>query len=217
MIVVIQCAGRKSGNAGTLRQSDGLPVMFVANPKDMQEDAERLYAHPDDISESGVSWRRRLLDYNRDPGANPLGLLPAWKLYQHPVYGRLVRTYSVERVHILSAGWGLIPAEFLTPDYNITFSANGGRGTQRNRTARYQDLCLLPQEPEGPMVYFGGKSYLPLFCELTRPFDCRKVVFYNSEDPPHAPGCELKRFTTTTRTNWHYQCANDFIDGKVGV
>ena len=55
-----------------------------------------------------------------------------------------------------------------------------------------------------------------MFCELTRHFDCRKIVFYNSSNL-RAPGCQLQRFETTVRTNWHYQCANQFIDGLIEV
>ena len=76
---------------------------------------------------------------------------------------------------------------------------------------------LLPQELKDPIVFFGGRSYVPLFCELTRPFNCRKIVLYNSVTHPSAPGCELKRFITTGRTNWHYQCANQFIEGGIEI
>ncbi len=217
MIFVIQCAGGKRDYAGTLMHSNGSPVMFVANPREMPNDGKYVYAHPDETSDSGASWRDRLLDYNTCPGPNPLGLLPAWELYQNPVYFRLVKTYGAERVYILSAGWGLITAEFLTPDYDITFSASGGKGSKRDKSSRYRDLCLLPQELKDPIVFFGGRSYVPLFCELTRPFNCRKIVLYNSATPPSAPGCELKRFITTGRTNWHYQCANQFIEGEIEI
>ena len=122
MVFVIQCAGRKRDYAGTFRDGNGSPVMFVANPKQMPQDATYVYAHPDGLSDSGITWRERLLRYNREPATNPLGLLPAWELYQNAVYSRLVEAYGVERVYILSAGWGLIAADFLTPDYNITFS-----------------------------------------------------------------------------------------------
>ena len=35
-------------------------------------------------------------------------------------------------------------------------------------------------------------------------------MFYNSGRAPEAPGCLLERFVTTTRTNWHYECARKF-------
>ena len=216
MIFVIQCAGRKRDCAGTFRDRNGSPVMFVANPKRMPQHARYVYAHPDDLSESGITWRERLLRYNREPGTNPLGLLQAWELYQNSVYSRLVKAYGTERVYVLSAGWGLITADFLTPDYNITFS-QAPKGIKRYKSARFDDLCLLPRDSEDPIVFFGGKNYVPLFCELTRPFNCRKVMFYNSATPPHAPGCELKRFVTNRRTNWHYECADRFIDGEVEI
>ena len=190
--------------------------MFVADPKQIPDDTECVYTHPDDLSESGITWRERLLRYNVEPGTNPLGLLPAWELYQDPVYSRLVKAYGIDRVYILSAGWGLITADFLTPDYNITFS-QAPKGIKRNKSTRFNDLCLLSQDSKDPIVFFGGKNYVSLFCELTRPFNCRKVVFYNSATPPRAPGCELKRFVTDRRTNWHYECADRFIDGEVEI
>jgi hypothetical protein len=37
---------------------------------------------------------------------------------------RLVEKFGIEKVFILSAGWGLIRADFLTPNYDITFSGS---------------------------------------------------------------------------------------------
>ena len=42
MVFVIQCAGRKRDHAGTFRDRNGSPVMFVANPKRMPHDAEGM-------------------------------------------------------------------------------------------------------------------------------------------------------------------------------
>ena len=215
MTLVIQCAGGKRDYAGTFWDRNGSPVLFVADPKRMPHDARYVYAHPDDLSDSGITWRERLLRYNRQPGTNPLGLLRAWELYQNAVYSRLVRTYGIERVYILSAGWGLITADFLTPNYNITFSQQARKGIKRNKRTRFNDLCLLSLDSREPIVFFGSKSYVPLFCELTRSFSGRKVVFYNSATRPKAPGCELKRFVTNLRTNWQYECADRFIDGEI--
>jgi hypothetical protein len=36
----------------------------------------------------------------------------------------------------------------------------------------------------------------------------KRTVFYCSGHPPDAPGCVLTKFETSTRTNWHYECAN---------
>ena len=67
---------------------------------------------------------------------------------------------------------------------------------------------MLPQQTRDEIVFFGGKDYLPLVCELTGAIKTRKTVFYNSGRVPSAPGCTLRRFDTRTRTNWHYECAN---------
>ena len=77
--------------------------MFVAESEaDAARRKEYVYAHPDDLSESGITWRERLLRYNREPGTNPLGELQAWELYQNSVYSRLVKAYSIgARIHPL--------------------------------------------------------------------------------------------------------------------
>jgi hypothetical protein len=63
-----------------------------------------------------------VLEKNVGGARNPLGLYPAYRLYENRVYGRLVEAFGVENIYILSAGWGLIRADFLTPYYDITFS-----------------------------------------------------------------------------------------------
>jgi hypothetical protein len=84
----------------------------------------------------------------------------------------------------------------------------------RQRTDRYEDLRQLPTTSTDEIVFLGGKDYVPLFCELTSGVAGERVVFYNSDTPPRAPGCILERFHTTTRTNWHYECARVLIGGR---
>ncbi|MGH8737041.1 MAG: hypothetical protein ACREVC_06765 [Burkholderiales bacterium] len=214
MIIVIQCASRKQPAAGQLETLDGRKVLFVADPSSAPPDDAIVYARPDDASDRGASWRDVLLDYNRKP-ENPLGLLPAWKLYGNPVYGRLVASVGAENVYILSAGWGLITARFLTPKYDITFSQSADGYKRRQKSDRYSDFRLIADGVRGPIVFFGGKDYLPLFANLTSSIGVRKVVFYNSAQVPPMPRCVLKLFETRTRTNWHYECANAFLDGRI--
>ena len=47
------------------------------------------------------------------------------------VYRELVHALGAENVFILSAGWGLLSADFLTPNYDITFSATAERYKRR--------------------------------------------------------------------------------------
>lgn len=217
MIVVIQCAGAKHSDAGFLRRGDGKRVKFVAHPEWAPTDPDCAYAHPDDIADTGRSWRDELRNYNDSPRGNPLGLLPAWRLYRNRTYELLAERLGSDRLFILSAGWGLIRADFLTPQYDITFSSSADRYKRRFKRDCYQDLRMLPEETEGPIVFFVGKAYQSLAMELTRGTEAEKWLFYNSKAAPEAPGCSVRRYLTKIRTNWQYCCARDFIDGRVGI
>jgi len=73
---------------------------------------------------------------------------------------------------------------------------------------------LAPQGDE-PIVFLGGKDYVRLFCALTSGAAGERTVFFNSATAPEAPGCVLERYETRTKTNWHYECAEAVIRGKV--
>jgi hypothetical protein len=124
MIAVIQCAGRKRLGAGHMLSAARKPVIFVGNPAAAPADASHVYACPDDPSDAGPSWRHQLVRYNEEhANDNPLGLYTARWLYNNKAYERLVGHLGERKVYILSAGWGLIRADFLTPYYDITFAA----------------------------------------------------------------------------------------------
>lgn len=215
MIAVIQCAARKKSNAGHLRSLDNQKVMFVANPDDVPTEETYVYARPDDISDTGKSWQTVLRDYNANPGNNPLGLLQAWQLYENPTYKILADHYGLDCLYILSAGWGLISAEFLTPKYDITFSTakNVKSFNRRKRLANYHDFRMLPSDTTESIVFFGGRDYIPLFCELTADTTGHRTVFY-AGCRPDAPSCILQRFGDPF-TNWHYECAKAFTEGRI--
>ena len=166
MIAVIQCAGTKRKHAGGWRAHDGKPVMFVANPETAPTSDACVYARPDDPSDHGGSWRDYLLRYNETPRNNPLALLPAYELYQREIYGALANQIGVDKTYILSAGWGLIPASFLTPLYDITFSPSAEPWKRRARHDAWRDLSTIPSDASEPIVFLGGKDYLPLFVRL---------------------------------------------------
>jgi hypothetical protein len=212
MKIVIQCAARKDPSAGSLRAADGREVLLVAQPDLAPSEAIRRYARPDDVSDDGRTWRERLIVCNA-AAENPLNLLPAYRLYMHDAYRALADRFGLERLFILSAGWGLIPANFLTPSYDITFTTSAEEWKRRRKGDHYHDFQMLPND-EGPIVFVGGKDYLPLFAKLTASFRARKLVFFNSRIPPNLPGFEAIRYPTTTRTNWHYECARDLASGR---
>ena len=163
-----------------------------------------------------MSWRDVLLKYNETAKDNPLGLYPAYQLYENRTYGRLVDRFGSQNVYILSAGWGLIRGDFLTPYYDITYSPSAEPYKRRKKTEWYGDFRMMPGNTDEEILFFGGKDYLPLFCSLTKTIKSPKTVFYNSSRIPEATGCALRRFETSTRTNWHYECANAYLDGAIG-
>ena len=207
--VVIQCAARKRSDAGHLTTEDDKPVLFVANPATAPQRPDILYRRPDDTALSTLSWRDVLVKYNELYGStneNPLGLLPAWRLYADPAYEYLADRLGEDCLFILSAGWGLIPACFLTPNYDITFAADAEDCKRRRAHERYADFAMLPKDASRPIHFLGGKSYVPLFCRLTEGTSAERIVHYVGE-PPRAPNCRSLRFETARRTNWHYECA----------
>lgn len=214
MIVVIQCAARKRPDAGFLRNEFGDRVAFVARPDLASQQEGLIYARPDDPASNGRSWRDELVAYN-ESGRNPFGLLPAAELYCHDAYRRIGEKFGIDKTYILSAGWGLISGSFLTPYYDVTFSAAAVDYKRRRKWDPYGDLNMLPPGTEEPIVFFGGKDYLPLFCDLTRNMRSARTIFYNSAQPPSAVGCSLVRYETATRTNWHYECVDAVLAERI--
>lgn len=217
-IVVMLCAGAKRPSAGQLRRADGRKVMFVARPDLAPARGDCSYARPDDPSGGGLSWRQELLRYNQTPGDNPLNLLPAWQLYRPPIYQQLWRQYRPDDLYILSAGWGLIRADFLTPAYDITFSSGADRHQRRRWQDGYDDWSMLPSDTDRPVVFFGSKGYVRLFCKLTAGMaPGLRYVFYNASEKPNAPECQLVKFDTRQKTNWYHTTARDFMNGRIGL
>jgi hypothetical protein len=215
MIFIIQCAASKRPDAGHLIAKDGRPIKFVAHPELAPIERNTVYARPDDLSEARFSWRERLRKYNERPEGNALRLLPAYELYENKCYRGLVNRFGFDNVYILSAGFGLIRSDFLTPSYDITFSQSADAYKIRRRADRYEDFRMLPNDTAGEIVFLGGKDYLPLFCKLTDNTKGKRIAFFNSTNVPRFERCVFKKFETMTRTNWHYECANALLGGKL--
>jgi hypothetical protein len=145
MKFVIQCAAKKDSSAGCMITREGKRVLFVANPRLAPTTNAHIYATPNDDSGDGRNWRERVLAYNSDSEGNPLRLLPAYRLYTNAAYRALADGVGVNNLYILSAAWGLIPAAFLTPNYDVTFQHQPPETRYKRRTRRdpYQDLRLL--------------------------------------------------------------------------
>jgi hypothetical protein len=219
MKVVIQCAAGKRPDAGALHHPapDGRQVVFVAQPELAPAADAVVYARPDDVAFDGRTWRQHVVELNEKRPANAQSLLPAYQLYANQTYRELADHFGVSRLFILSAGWGLIPADFRTPLYDITFSAQADSWKRRRPRDQFVDFQMLPDDGE-PLVFLGGKDYLPLYCTLTAGLAGLKTVFFRQAQEPRLPtGFRVVRYHTPTRTNWHYECARDLIDGRVDV
>jgi hypothetical protein len=215
MMIVMQCAASKRPDAGYLRNLDGKRVIFVAKPEATPPDRGVVYARPDDPADDGLTWRDKLVAYNQDPGANSLGLLPACELYQKDAYRKLSAKVGRSRFFILSAGWGLVAASFMVPYYDITFTAQAEAYKRRRKADLYDDFTMLPSGTHEPILFFGGKDYLPLFDRLTDGTLGPRIVFFNSATAPQIRNGRAVRFETSTRTNWHYECADAFLGGAL--
>ena len=213
-IGVIQCASGKRPDTGHFVADDGCRVLFVDDPVEAPASRSLRYARPDDVASAGDTYREQLERYNRDNRTdNPWGLLPAWRLYKPREYSTLVDALGVDNVFILSAGWGLVPAEYLLPNYDITFSRSvRGRDAYKRRglsDKRYRDFSMLPQNAAKHVFFFGSKDYLALFCNLTANVR-QRTVFVRSKDLPHGIDCRIVRYETDRRTTWYYECVNAF-------
>jgi len=217
MKIVIQCAGRKAKGAGKLTTPAGEDVLFVAHPPAQQSPGTQ-YCHPDAlIPGEGITWREHLLQYNlAQDHTNPNALCPAALLYRPAVYKALIANYSWSNVFILSAGWGLIRSNFLTPDYNVTFSNQAETPSKRKKHDAFDDFNHLKTsalDNNETICFFGGKDYLDLYYKLTADIAARKIIYHSHTIQQQQPGYDYiayRRFT-----NWHYSCVADFMRGDL--
>lgn len=212
--VVIQCAGEKSPDAKPLLASDGTSVEFVAHPE--KRPAGLIAAHPDGLINPGHgTWREYVVRLN---DTQPDVLTRAAHLYDRAVYRQLVDTLGWKQVFILSAGRGLVRSDFRLPKYDITFRKDNDRPwITRYDNDLFLDFnqmrdCKLTGNDE--LCFFGGKSYAKLFVQLVGDLPAaRKIIYYNTKADMRMPGFDCIRFHPPWRpwTNWHYECAKDFI------
>ncbi len=214
-VVVIQGGEEKAASAGHMTLPDGRRVVLVAEPGVAPSEPDIAYRRPDDRVDGIQTFRDALVAYNSTPEDNPLGLLPAWRLYEDDAYRTLAEGVDPENLFILSAGWGLIESDFLTPSYDITFS--NGVATYKRRRPRdsYNDFRRLPSEGISRLVFAGGPDYIPLFLELTEGTQAERIVYHHASRVPLAANAQFVPVESDAPTNWHLQWARDYATGKV--
>ena len=114
--------GPEESVSRNLRTAGGKPVIFVAHPN-WRHRMPRTSTRGPMMFDDGRSWRARFLGIQ--PGGTPAtrsACFPRGNSMNPHESSRMVNRFGLDSVFILSAGWGLIPARFLTPAYDITFS-----------------------------------------------------------------------------------------------
>lgn len=163
-----------------------------------------------------LTWRK-LIELNND-NQNFLNLRSAYDLYNKPynereVYTALFKAFQ-DKFYILSAGWGLINAEFKIPSYDITFSQghNIEREIIRLERDNYDDFNeLSKKESNEDIVFIGSPSYLPSFYKLTKSLtNRRKIIFWKkSGTPAEFPAPDktycFRQYESNNNIAWHYE------------
>ncbi len=216
MKIIIQCAGSKHADAGCLKDQAGNHISFVAHPDSAAAIGSHNRARPDDpVDPSGTTWRQRLVNYNaafRESGKNPLALLPAGALYKPQAYTELRRCVDPTDAFILSAGWGLVRADFLLPDYDITFSKQSIVAKESRRSIDDEGWRDFNQLSDANLYgenlhFFGGSEYLKLFYRLIDSLDIPQtgeIVIHYKVVPVRRTGYRYEKFIGNASTNWHY-------------
>jgi len=220
--VVMACSSGKHDNAHISVNNQTIKFKAVSNP-------EIFEFLPDDPKPNdNCTWRKWVEDNQNNADAIPA---LAYNLYspRNPFNDAYVNLYNAfnNRFYILSAGWGLLKANFRLPNYDITFSA-GGAANQRvfqNINPAFIDFNhLTNNHNEGligrneDVVFMGGRSYIQQFISLTENSLNNKLIYYFGMNPPGDVlplGFSYRNYVHPDATNytWYYYLAQDYANG----
>jgi hypothetical protein len=125
-------------------------------------------------------------------------------------------------VFTLARAWGLpAPGAYGGRRQTRLDNAQPGAGTLTQRhIGNIGGISLLRIRclTGAPIRMFGCDCRRNLPNELTSGVRAEKIVFYNSDKPPGAPGCTLRKYPNAKRdVNWQFDCANDFLNGAISI
>jgi hypothetical protein len=212
-IPVLCCSSKKNKGFFLYKKQS---IKFVASPIKAPGDG-CIYYRPDDIIPGeNKTWRDLVLE-QKEPD-----LVPAYLLYCPPdVYHGLYRKFR-NRFYILSAGWGIIRADFKIPAYDITYSTAQKVPNHARRTNNYgwKDINHLKEDAadfkEDPtVILFAGSDYVHPFCKMTESIQNRKkIILFNSKKFKEGKegDFEYKQYRTNTKTNWHIEAAKRLME-----
>ena len=170
---------------------------------------------PDDLlPDKETTWRKYIYE-NQTLDKLPL---KAYELYKDKSYLELHKKFK-KRFYILSAGWGLVRADFRLPNYDITFSSKEKPDPRRiYNCPPYSDFNQLKIKPDEDIIFIGTPDYLNLFFTCTQNLANRKIVYFISNNMPNYPNDTFiyVRYDSKGRSSgWYYSLAKDIIDGII--
>lgn len=213
-VIIIQCsAGKQFGGEWI---ENGKKVKFVANPLVAgNPPAGYVYKKPQDISTNGKKYIDELVEYNKN-NSNPMKLFRAADLYKNETYKQL-DLYCDSKgwsFYILSAGWGLIKADYLIPNYDITFTSAAVAYKKKTFHRDTIGINMMDAKQEQSIFCFVGKSYYEILDATTGVAGGKKYLFYldkNGNKIMNKRGYVTVPFTYHDGYRWNYACAQDFM------
>ena len=208
-IPVLCCSGGKTKDRF---YHNGQYVKFVAFPGKVPQESKMhgvIFYKPDDkISGMNKTWRDLVLEQNHPD------LVPAYKLYKPEIFRELYHEFG-NRFYILSAGWGIIRANFKIPAYDITYSTAQGVPEYARRKDNYgwKDFTHLEEakfDSNSESILFAGSDYVDPFCRMAQSIRYRKKILYKSRKVIRRPGFDYEYYQTSANTNWHYVAAKEY-------
>lgn len=180
---------------------------------------KKIFATPDEvIRNENITWRDLISKQE-----NRNDLTKAYKLYKHEIYKKLYERFKND-LYIFSAGWGIVSAEFMLPNYDITFSdgKNIPDYAKRNKEFQFNDFNHLSGIDKNEIIIFIGLGkYLNSFLRLVGDLPNKKVVFYKDKmfnacaEKGTTKSIQFKRFEGGSNRKWHYLCAEDLINNNL--
>lgn len=225
MVVVISCSGPKKGRY--LLNQNKQKIKFVSAPNycnNTESAKDTLFFHPDDLIEDNKSGRDIVLEMQNESSY----LTKAYELYKErldlndEIYVNLYNKFK-SNLYIISAGWGLIRADFKLPNYDITFKTGVSACNFRSFQALFNDFNHLKNIPiDEIIVFIGSPDYINLFYSMTKEIPNKKVIFWKLAGTPsnfkkilNDKNYCFKYYKTSKRQGWYYELARKLINGDV--
>jgi hypothetical protein len=149
------------------------------------------YGLDDRIRYENKTWRELIINGQNDPSLN---LIKAYRLYKPKIAPSIYEDFYKEfdnSFYILSAGWGIIRADFRIPAYDITFSTapKVPEYARRNVDHVWTDINHLKEDidngkyaPDSKIILFAGKDYLLHFRRMTQSISYKKKILVYAND-----------------------------------